>query len=314
MNRERPALTDLTAFAAIAAHRSFRQAADELGVSASALSHTMKALEERVGVRLLHRTTRSVAPTEAGAALLDRLRPILTDLDDALGAVDGFRTGLRGTLRINAGESAARILMRKAVPRFLAEHPDMHVDLVTDGRLVDIVAEGFDAGVRLGESVPQDMVGVRFGGPARFVAIASPRYLKKRPAPRSPSDLLQHACIRYRMQSGKIYRWELEKRGRSVAVDVQGPVTLDRDDLMVDAATDGLGIAFVPELAAEQSLASGKVVAVLEEWCPRFPGLMLYYPGHRHVPPALRAFVDVLKEVEPEVRAGRQSKKASPDR
>jgi len=302
MNEERPALSDLTAFVAIAAHGSFRKAADEIGVSASALSHTMKGLEERVGIRLLNRTTRSVAPTQAGAALLERLRPILRDLGAALDEVNGFRTGLRGTLRINASEIAARALLRKAVPRFLAEHPDMHVDLVTEGRLVDIVAGGFDAGVRLGEAVPQDMVGVSFGGPARFVAIASPRYLKRRTAPRTPGDLQQHTCIRYRMQSGKIYRWELEKRGRSIAIDVQGPLTLDREELMVDAAADGLGIAFVPELAAERALAAGKVVSVLGDWCPRFPGLALYYPGHRLVPPALRAFVDVLKDTDPVIR------------
>lgn len=296
MNPARPALTDLTAFAAIAARKSFRKAADELGVSPSSLSHTMKTLEERVGVRLLHRTTRSVSTTEAGESLLARLRPLLHELDEALEQVDVFRQGPKGMLRINTGEIGARILLRSTVPTFLARHPAMQLDLVTEGRLVDIVAEGFDAGVRLAEAVPQDMIAVRFGGEVRFVAVASPRYLQSRQAPRTPHDLHKHACIRYRMRSGKIYRWEFEKRGRSLAVDVNGPLTLDQDDLMVEAASDGLGIAFVSERVAALALKTGKVVLVLEDWCPRIPGLCLYYPGHRHVPAGLRAFVDVLKE------------------
>jgi DNA-binding transcriptional LysR family regulator len=296
-------LTELTAFAAIATHRSFRKAAEELRVSPSTLSHTLRSLEERVGVRLLHRTTRSVAATQAGEALLNRVRPLLREFNQALSEVDVFRDGPRGTLRINTSLTGAHLLLRKAVPTFLARCPEMHVDLVTEGRLVDIIAEGFDAGIRLGEAVPRDMIAVGFGGEARFIAVASPAYLKRRPAPRTPHELHQHACIRYRMKSGKLYRWEFEKRTQEVTVDVAGALTLDDDGLMVQAARDGLGIAFVPEQAAEAALKAGTLVAVLEDWCPRFPGLFLYYPGHRQVPAGLRAFIDVLKETEPRARS-----------
>jgi DNA-binding transcriptional LysR family regulator len=304
MNTERPNLAELTSFAAIAAHQSFRKAADELHVSPSTLSHTMRTLETRLGVRLLHRTTRSVATTEAGRALLVRIQPLLRDLDSALGDVDAFRSGPRGTLRINTSLIGARVLLQMAVPTFLTRYPEMHVDLVTEGRLVDIVAEGFDAGVRLAESVPQDMIAVAFGGETRFVAVAAPSYLKKRGLPRTPADLQRHACIRYRTRSGKIYRWEFERRGRAETVDVHGPLTLDEDGLMVQAAIDGVGIAFVPERVADAALRARKLTVVLDEWCPRFPGLCLYYPGHRQVPAGLRAFIDVLKE---EARRARET-------
>jgi DNA-binding transcriptional LysR family regulator len=296
MNQERPDLAELTSFATIAARKSFRKAADELRVSPSTLSHTMRTLEARLGIRLLHRTTRSVATTEAGEALLARIQPLLREIDNALEEVDAFRSGPRGTLRINSSLIGARVLLQMVVPKFLARYPEMHVDLVTEGRLVDIVSEGFDAGVRLMESVPQDMIAVPFGGETRFVALASPAYLKQRGLPRVPADLHQHACIRYRTRSGKIYRWEFERRGRSAIVDVRGPLTLDDDGLMVEAAVDGVGIAFVPERLADGAIRAGKLKIVLDVWCPRFPGLCLYYPGHRQVPTGLRAFIDALKE------------------
>ena len=295
----RPTLADLGAFAAIAAHRSFRKAADELGQSPSTLSHVMRTLEATLGVRLLHRTTRSVAPTEAGARLLARLHPLLRDLDAALGEVDTFRDGPSGTLRINANEAAVRLLLREVVPRFMARHPAVALDLVTEGRLVDIVAEGFDAGVRLGESLPQDMVAVHFGGDTRFLAVAAPAYLDARGAPATPDDLAGHSCIRHRMPSGKLYRWEFERDGQERAVDVPGTLTLDDPGLMVEAAADGLGIAYVNERAARAQLANGRLRPVLAEWCPAIPGLFLYYPGHRQVPGALRAFIDLLKEAVP---------------
>jgi len=292
----KPTLGDLTAFAAIAAHRSFRQAADELGLSPSTLSHMMRMLERTLGVRLLNRTTRSVAPTEAGERLLSRLQPVLRDLDRALDEVDVFRSHPTGTLRINANESAARLLLSTVVPTFLARHPEMALDLVTEGKLIDIVAGGFDAGVRLGESVPQDMIAVRFGGAVRFLAVASPAYLAARDVPRTPDDLKDHACIRIRMPSGKAYRWEFAQHGQELAVEVPGSLTLDHIGLMTEAAADSLGIAYVPDRAARALLDAGTLVAVLEEWCPAIPGLFLYYPGSRLVPPGLRAFIDVLKE------------------
>ena len=295
---ERPSLSELSALAAVAAHRSFRKAADELQLSPSTLSHVIRALEARVGVRLLHRTTRSVSATEAGQLLVARLTPVLRDLDLALAEVDSFRARPSGTLRINSAEGPARMLLASVVPAFLARHPEMSLDLVTEGRLVDIVAEGFDAGVRLGEAVPQDMVAVRFGGPVRFVAVASPGYLAGRDAPRTPDDLSRHHCIRFRLRSGRLFRWEFERHGQELAVEVPGPLILDHVELMAEAAAAGLGIAYVPERTAGPLVAAGRVVTVLDEWCPRIPGLFLYYPGHRQVPPGLRAFIDVLKQVD----------------
>ncbi len=293
----RPSLSDLTALVAISAHRSFRKAADELGQSPSTLSHMMRSLEAGMGLRLLHRTTRSVSPTEAGERLIARLRPVLRDLDEALEEVDVFRGRPSGTLRINAGEIAARLLLRAVVPIFLSRFPEMSLDLVTEGRLVDIVAGEFDAGFRLGEAVPRDMISVRFGGETRFVAVASPDYLAAREAPRTPDDLKQHACIRVRLPSGKPFRWEFAKHGQELAVDVPGTLTLDHTELMTEAAAAGLGIAYVSDRVARPYLERGALLAVLEDWCPAVPGLFLYYPGHRHVPAGLRAFIDVLKEV-----------------
>jgi DNA-binding transcriptional LysR family regulator len=296
MNDSRPELSDLTAFAAVATHKSFRKAADELRVSPSTLSHRMRTLESRMGIRLLHRTTRSVAVTEAGGALLARLQPVFRELDAALAEVNDLQSGPRGSVRINANLAGARLLLRATVPAFMRRYPKMQVDLVTEGKLVDIVAEGFDAGVRLEDSVPQDMIAVRFGGDSRFVAVASPRYLKQYGSPRTPNDLEKHACIRYRMRSGRIYRWEFERRGQSSSIDVNGPLTLDDDDLMAHAAADGLGIAFVSERGVLQAIKTGKLVVVLDEWCPRTTGLALYYPGHRQVPAGLRAFIEILKQ------------------
>lgn len=293
----RPSLGDLAALAAIATHRSFRKAADELGLKPSTLSHMMRVLEENLGVRLLNRTTRSVAPTEAGERLVSRLQPMLRDLDAALQEVDDFRGRPSGTLRINSSEPAARKLIERVVPTFLTRHPEMALDLVTEGRLVDIVAQGFDAGIRLGEAVPQDMIAVRFGGETRFVAVASPAYLALRPAPQTPDDLKGHSCIRLRLPSGKLYRWEFEKHGQELEIDVPGALTLDNVGLMIKAASDGLGIAYVPVHSAQHELDDGRLVGVLDDWCPKIPGVFLYYPGHRLVPPGLRAFIDVLKEV-----------------
>jgi DNA-binding transcriptional LysR family regulator len=293
----KPTLADLTAFSAVAAHRSFRRAADALGVSRSSLSHAMLALERQLGVRLLNRTTRSVAPTEVGEALLARLAPVLRDLDEALDAVADARGNPSGTLRINANEGAARLLLKTVVPTFLQRFPGMALDLVAEGRLVDIVEQGFDAGVRLGESIPRDMVAVRISDDLRFVVVAAPSYLAGRTPPITPDDLCSHDCIRQRLPSGKRYRWEFRKHGQEVAIDVPGVLTLDHNGLMVEAASDGLGLAYVPESAARDWLNEGRLVTLLEDWCPFIPGLCLYYPGHRHVPAGLRAFIDVLREV-----------------
>ncbi|NKJ37541.1 LysR family transcriptional regulator [Rhizobium sp. SG570] len=294
----RPSLNDLAAFAAVASHQSFRRAAEIMGVSRSALSHAIIGLEAKLDVRLFNRTTRSVSLTQAGARLLARLDPVLQELDQALDTLSEERGTPSGTLRINANKSGARILLAEVVPRFLDLYPDVELDLVSEGRLVDIVEQGFDAGIRLLEAVPKDMVAVKFGGDVRFIAVAAPSYLDGKARPHTPDDLYVHCCVRQRLPSGKRYRWEFSKRGAEVAIDVPGNLTLDDNDLLVQAAVDGRGIAYVPDYFARPFLASGQLVVVLDEWCPPTPGLALYYPRSRHVPSPLRAFIDLLREVD----------------
>lgn len=294
---DRPGFDELAAFTAIADHRSFRKAADELGLAASTLSHMMRALETRMGLRLLHRTTRSVAPTEAGERLLTRLRPAMNALDEALAEATDLAEHPRGLLRLNAGKSAARVLMERVIPTFRARWPEVRIDLVVEEGLVDIVADGFDAGIRLGEAVPLDMIAVPFGGEARFVAVAAAAYLRGRETPKTPDDLKTHDCVRFRLSTGRIYRWEFEKQGQTVAVDLDGPLIVNDLDLVLAAVDAGLGIGFLPDRMIAAGAAAGRLVTVLDDWSPPFPGLALYYSGHRRVPAALRAFVDVLKEV-----------------
>ncbi|MGH8147760.1 MAG: LysR family transcriptional regulator [Rhodanobacteraceae bacterium] len=294
---KKPTLADLRAFMAVVEHRSFRRAADLTGVTPSSLSHAMRGLEDSLGAQLLHRTTRSVSPTEAGEQLAGRLVPLLSQLDGALEDIAGRQGHLTGTLRINGNDVALRLLLHTVVPGFLARYPNVALDLVAEGRLIDIVELGFDAGVRLEESVPKDMVAVRLGPDIRFLAMAAPVYLEHHPAPNVPDMLVQHHCIRQRLPSGKRYRWEFRKRDQEVAVDVPGALTLDNSALMVEAAIAGLGIAYVPEPYARAALGDGRLVTVLEDWCPPSPGLCLYFPRNHHMPPSLRAFIDMLREV-----------------
>lgn len=291
-----PTLTDLKAFKAVAEHQSFRRAADLLGVSRSSLSHTVRSLERRLGTRLLHRTTRSVSLTQSGERLLTRLGPLLGELDSLLEEASSLEGKLTGRLRINASEGAIRLLLRRVVPAFLTRHEGVELDLVAEGRLVDIVEQGFDAGIRLREAVPKDMVAIPVEGGLRFLAVASPSYLQGKHVPKTPGQLASHRCIRQRLPSGKLYRWEFERHGEQIAVDVPGPMILDSSQMMVEAAAAGLGIAYVPELYAEPYLRERRLVTVLEEWCPEIPGLHLYYPNNRYVPPSLRAFIDLLRE------------------
>jgi DNA-binding transcriptional LysR family regulator len=294
----RPSLNDLAAFAAVAHHQSFRKAADIMGVSRSALSHAIIGLESKLNLRLLNRTTRSVSLTQAGARLLARLDPVLQELDQALDTLSEERGTPNGSLRINANKSGARILLASVVPRFLDLYPDVDLDLVSEGRLVDIVEQGFDAGIRLIEAVPKDMVAVKFGGDVRFIAVAAPSYLEGKARPQTPEDLHTHSCLRQRLPSGKRYRWEFSRHGAEIAIDVPGNLTLDDNDLLVEVAAAGRGIAYVPEYFARPLLTSGRLVTVLEEWCPPIPGLALYYPRSRHVPSPLRAFIDLLREMD----------------
>lgn len=281
---------------AVAEHRSFRRAADLMGVTRSSLSHLIRGLESNLGARLLHRTTRSVSLTEAGERLLKRLHPLMHDLSTALEEVTGEHGHLQGQLRINGNDAAIRLLLKTVVPEFLRRYPGVELDLVAEGRLVDIVDQGFDAGIRLGEAVPKDMVAVRLGPDMRFLAVASPGYLAAHPSPKTPDMLDKHQCIRQRLPSGKRYRWEFSKRGQAMEIDVPGALTLDHNPLMVEAAIDGLGIAYVPEPYARAALDGGRLATVLEDWCPPIPGLFLYFPGNRHMPASLRAFVDTIRD------------------
>ncbi len=296
MNKPSPSLAELNALALIVSHRSFRKAASELGLSASTLSHMMRTLEANLGVRLLNRTTRSVAPTAVGERLVARLTPLMHGFALALEEVNEFRDSPSGVLRISASEPAARVLMEHVVPTFLERYPNMAIDLKTDGRLIDIVAEGFDAGIRLGESVPQDMIAVRLAPDTCFMTVASPGYLARHAAPVTPDDLREHQCICIRMPSGTPYRWEFEQHGQPMTLEVSGNLTLDNLEIMADAAARGLGIAYLPEHTAGRYLRDGQLVQVLEDWSPRVPGLFLYYPGHRHVPGGLRALIEVVHE------------------
>jgi len=289
-------LLELNAVVAVATHRSFRAAAAELGLSPSALSHRIATLEQRMGVRLFNRTTRSVSLSEAGEHFLARVEPALREISEAMEAVNEFRDAPMGTLRINASVGAARMILMPMVLAFLRRYPEMRVELVTEDRLIDIVAEGFDAGVRSPEAVPQDMITVPCSPEVRFAVVGAPRYFRGRARPLRPGDLLSHNCIRRRWPRGAIYRWEFERHGEELVVDVKGSLTLDNDELMLLAALKGAGLAYLSEWAVEAHVAAGRLVRVLEDWTPPYPGVCLYYPGHRHVPAGLRAFIGIIRE------------------
>lgn len=290
-----PPLNELYAFACVARHRSFRAAAQELGVSASALSHSLRQLEARLQVRLLHRTTRSVTATEAGEALLARLGPALGQIGDALEAVNDYRAQPQGLLRLNVPRTAAYLLLMPLLPGFLQRYPGIQLDVVCDDTLVDIVSAGFDAGMRFGETLAADMVAVPVGPPMRFAVIASPGYLAQHGTPQHPAELARHAGIRHRFGNGPLYAWELAKDGEALTVQPQGQLTLGEQPLMVEAAAAGLGIALVFEGYAAAALADGRVTRILADWCPAMPGLYLYYPSGRHLPQAMRLWIDYLK-------------------
>ncbi len=299
-------LFELNALVAVSTHRSFRRAAAEIGVSPSALSHAVAALEQRMGVRLFNRTTRSVSLSAAGEQFLTRVRPALREISGAMEEANESRDTPTGTLRINASEGAAQMVMTPIVIEFLKRYPDMKVDIVTESRLVDIVADGFDAGIRLAESVPRDMIAVPCSPPLRFAVVGSPSYFATRTKPRVPADLVAHNCIRTRFPSGAIFKWEFEKRGEEIAVDVSGSLTLDNHHLIIEAAVQGVGLAWTGEFAVAPDIAAGRLIRVLEDWTPPYPGLRLYYPGHRHVPAGLRALIEVIRAANPGSRGDRQ--------
>ncbi len=290
-------LGDLAAFLAVAEERSFTRAAAKLGTSQSALSHTLRRLEARLGLRLLTRTTRSVAPTEAGERLIETLRPALDDIDAKLSALTEFREKPAGTIRITTAEGAARAILWPALARLLPDYPDLKVELCVDLTLTDIVAERFDAGVRFGEQVAKDMIAVRIGPDMRMAVVAAPAYLARtKTPPRTPQDLADHDCINLRLPTlGGLYAWEFEKGGRELRVRVEGQLVFNDVRLIHRAAIDGFGLAFLFEDQVAPDLAAGRLVRLLEDWCDPFPGYHLYYPSRRQQSPAFALLVEALR-------------------
>jgi DNA-binding transcriptional LysR family regulator len=295
----RDELSVLSAFLAVAEERSFTRAAKRLGVSPSALSHSIRGLEERIGVRLLARTTRSVAPTNPGEQLLARLRPALGDIRGALGQVSGLRDKPAGLVRLVVSPLAATMVLAPKLGQFARKYPDVVLDVITtnEGRF-DLVAGRFDAGIHLGEFIERDMIAVRVSPDQRAAIVASPRYFKSHPKPTSPRDLPSHRCINFRLGSAGVYRWEFDKGNQSLAVAVHGPLIVDNAEIMIRAAIDDVGLAFMLEEQVAPHLASGALVRVLEEWCPPFAGYFLYYPSRRQQPAALSALIETLRLYE----------------
>ncbi|MFT3691201.1 LysR family transcriptional regulator [Paenirhodobacter sp.] len=287
---------ELAAFVAIAEEGGFRRAAARLNLTPSTLSHSLRSLEEKLGVRLVSRTTRTVALTEAGEALLRQIGPAFARIETAVETINTFRDHPAGTVRISVPRAvAARVL----VPKFRAfsdRYPDVTLEVAAENGFVDIVKQGFDAGIRLGESLDRDMIAVRVTPDLRAAVVAAPDYLARFPAPETPRDLHRHACIGWRQPgSGALYRWEFAKDGQALSVAVTGPLILNDPDLMVDAALSGVGLAYATEQHVADHLAAGRLIRVLEDWCPPYPGFFLYYPGRRQPPAALRALVEMLR-------------------
>ncbi len=292
----RDTFSHLVAFQAIARERSFTRAAAQLGVSQSALSHTLRELEDRLGVRLLTRTTRSVSPTEAGEKLLASIAPHFAEIEAGLAAISDLRERPAGTIRITAGEHSAETVLWPALARLLPDYPDIRVEIVIDYGLTDIVAERFDAGVRLGEQVAKDMIAVRIGPDMRMVVAASPAYFATHPKPEVPQDLTAHNCINLRLPTrGGLYAWEFEKKGRALNVRVDGQLVLNSTPLILTAALDGAGLAYLPETRVQPYLDDGRLVQVLDDWCEPFAGYHLYYPSRRQNSAAFSVLIDALR-------------------
>lgn len=287
--------TEMNAFVAIAERSSFAKAASHLGVSRSTLSETIRGLEEKLGVRLLNRTTRSVALTEVGERLLAELRPVLDSFEAAVESINAFRDKPAGHLRLTVPRPAAKMLIEPILSKFLARYPAISLEIVTDSALTDIVRDRFDAGIRPGHRVEQDMIAVRVGEDARPTVVASPDYLLRHSRPKSPGDLQAHNCIRQRYASGAIHQWAFEKRGKSLVVMVNGSLIVSDGDLAARAALDGIGIARIPICFVDTLIDQGRLVPLLEDWAPRSVGFFLYYPSRRQTPAALQALIDFLK-------------------
>ncbi|WP_165419188.1 LysR family transcriptional regulator [Rhizobium leguminosarum] len=293
---EHASLKELEAAIAIARRGTFRAAAIDLGMSNTALSHTIGRLEAGLGVRLFNRTTRSVSLTDAGRLFVQQVGPTLQDLHAALDLVRSHRETPSGTIRINAAPFAARAIISPLVLEFLRRYPDMNVDIVTEGKMVDIVKDGFDLGVRVEGLVPSDMIAVSLGRPQRHAVVGSPEYFEKHGKPMVPPDLLNHRCIRVRLRDGSLFRWRFEKDGEPVQIDVRGPIALDEASLTRTAVLESAGVGYLFEQDILSDIEAGRVVRVLEDWTLPYPGLCLYYPGRRNLSAGVRAFLDLARE------------------
>jgi DNA-binding transcriptional LysR family regulator len=289
-------LRDLEAFVAVARTRNFRRAATEQRVSVSSLSQRLRALEERLGVRLLNRTTRSVALTEAGELLVGRIGPAMADVASALEQVRGLREVPSGRLRINAPAPAVQLVLAPMVAPFLTRYPQIELEIVAQTSLIDIVREGFDAGVRYGEHLAQDMIAISLGPPQRYAVVASPSFIAAHGKPKQPKDILDRPCMVTRFESGVQVEWEFEKAGRIVKITPTGTLISAHTGLQLQAACDGLGLWMTFEGHVRAAIDAGALVSVLDDWCPYFPGPFLYYPSRRQPPPALKAFIDFVAE------------------
>ncbi|MBX5147544.1 LysR family transcriptional regulator [Rhizobium lentis] len=292
----RSVLADLDAVLSIARHGSFRAAALELGMSTTAMSNVIGKLEQRLGIRLFNRTTRSVSLTEAGQSFVERVGPAMTDIHDAMLAAQSLQATPSGTLRINTFASAAREVIAPLVLSFLRRHPQVHIDLVTEGRLVDIVAGGFDIGIRPADLVPSDMIAISLGLPRRHVVVASPDFLRSHGRPNVPADLYRFRCIRARLPNHAMFRWRFEKEGTALQIDVQGAITLDEPSLVRIAAQNGIGLGYVMEADVREDISAGRLVSVLDDWTPPLAPLCLYYPGRKNPPAAFSAFIQAARE------------------
>ncbi|WP_157220488.1 LysR substrate-binding domain-containing protein [Flavisphingomonas formosensis] len=296
----RASLTELEAVVAVARHRGFRPAARMLGISSSAISHAIAALEERLAVRLFNRTTRSVSLTSAGEELVGQIEPALGAIDAAVEGIGIHASEPNGSLRINMSHGAARLMLDPILLEYGRRYPKVRLEIVTDDALIDITAAGFDAGARLHDAIPPDMVAVPVFRKLRMIVVGSPAYLEGRERPLVPRDLAAHQCVQMRLSSGRLYRWEFERRGHAMALDVPGNLVFDASDLVLSAALAGAGLAYVEEKGARGHVVAGRLIQLLDEWTPPFEGLSLYFPGRRHLPPNLRALVDLIREVNAE--------------
>lgn len=291
-------MAELEAVTTVARMGGFRAAARELHMSSSALSHAIATLEARLGVRLFNRTTRSVVLSPAGEQFVAEVGPALATIDGAIESLGEHGIEPTGTLRLNASLGAARLLLQPLILEYCRRYPRVEVEITTESALVDVIGQGFDAGIRLAEAVPTDMIAVPIMRSLRSMVVGSTQYFAKRARPKVPDDLLQHRCIRARLRSGQIYKWEFEKGDQKVQIDVPGGLTLDESSLMHEAALAGAGLTYIGEHAVAEDISSGRLIRVLEDWTPPYPGLSLYFAGRRYIPARLRALIDLIRELD----------------